>query len=276
MIGPERINGASSREWKEPLKGCIVQNELVFGDIDGNIENVRKIIASVPDDDMDLLVLPELFATGFCYNRFDEYIGRSEEVLSFIKRTASDRSCNMIHTQIVEDEGRVLNRLFLINRQGGVIGHYDKTHLFTRSGENEHFSYGNELRVLDMEGVGIGPLICYESRFPELSRKLVLSGADILVYPTQWPKFRVDQWTTLLRARAIENQCFVIGAGIYGDHGGSIMGGMSSAYSPFGNLLGRIEKGQGYTIFKMDPLEMYKLRKKIPVLNEIRKDLELF
>lgn len=264
-----------SGTWKDPVKCTIIQNELVYGDLDRNLANARRLIDSVDQDDIDLMVLPELFATGFDYPNFPEYISRSDDVIGPMRDIAAERSTNVIFTQLVREGDDVLNRLFLIGRDGRIIGHYDKTHLFTRADEHLHFTAGNELKIFDVEGVKIGPLICYEARFPELSRKMVLAGAQVLVYPVQWPEFRVDQWTTLLRARAIENQCFVIGAGVYGDHGDSVMGGMSRGFSPFGNLLGGIEKGEGTVTFTMDPFEMYKFRERIPVLEEIRDDLEI-
>ena len=264
-----------SGSWKDPLKGCIVQNDLIFGDMDSNLSDAGRLIDSIPDDDIDLIVLPELFATGFDYEGFPEHIRRAGEVTDLMKRIAVEAGSHIIFTQIVEDGGRIFNRLFMIGRKGDVIGHYDKTHLFTRAKEDKHFTRGDHLTLFEMEGVKVGPLICYESRFPELSRRLVLDGAQILVYPSQWPEFRVDQWTTLLRARAIENQCFVIGSGVCGGHENSPMGGMSSAFSPFGDLLGEIGKGEGWVVFEMDPVVMNKLRRKIPVLREIREDLEI-
>jgi predicted amidohydrolase len=129
--------------------------------------------------------------------------------------------------------------------------------------------------MLDIDNVKAGPLICYEVRFPELSRKLVRAGANILIYPAQWPAFRTFQWEVLLQARAVENQCFVIGVNIHGDHGGSMMGGRSRIFSPFGNILASVDDGPGWSTCIMEPEKMYSLRKKIPVLNEIREDLDL-
>ena len=264
-----------SRAWDEPIKAAILQTELFLGDMDANLASADRLISAISSHSPDIIVLPEVFSTGFSYDALPDIVHRSDEVIGLLSDRAKEIGSHMIFTAVVEENGRYYNRLFYLDDKGIIKGTYDKTHLFTRANEHDFFTPGDTLTTLKMNDVTMGPLICYEVRFPELSRELVLQGAGILIYPAQWPEFRIFQWDALLKARAIENQCFVIGANIYGDHGGSMMGGMSAIYSPFGDLLGRVEKGEGWSISELDPEKMYSLREKIPVLQERRTDLKL-
>jgi predicted amidohydrolase len=270
----EDVDTIQSRSWTEEIKAGSIQTELHLGDIDANLGSAARLIEDCTEkEDPDLLVLPEVFATGFPYDTLEELILRSDEVIGTLSDLSRDRSVSLIFTQVVEDEDRFFNRLFLMGSDGRIKGKYDKTHLFSRAGEDRFFTPGNRLVLLREGNVGIGPLICYEVRFPELSRKLIMSGASLLVYPAQWPAFRTFQWETLLKARAIENQCFVIGTNIFGNHGNSSMGGSSRIYSPFGNTIASVDQGEGWSVCRLDPDEMYSLREKIPVLREARTDL---
>ena len=254
----------------------IIQTELHLGDIDSNIGSAtRMIVDCINNSKPDLLVLPEVFATGFPYGRLKELAKRSGDVIGALSDLSSEHSVNIFFTQVVEEDSCFYNRSFHLGRDGKIKGVYDKTHLFSRSGEDRFFTPGDHLTMFRMDDVPIGPLICYEVRFPELSRKLVFEGAQLLIYPAQWPSFRTFQWETLLRARAIENQCFVIGTNVYGDHGGSMMGGRSRIFSPFGNVIASVDDGEGWSTCLLNPEEMYSLREKIPVLKESRPDIDL-
>ncbi len=263
-------------KWTKEFTAGIIQTELHLGDIDGNLRSATRMIEDcIKNSKPDLLVLPEVFATGFPYGMLKELAKRSGDVIGALSDLSSEHSVNIIFTQVVEENSCFYNRSIHIGRDGKIKGVYDKTHLFSRSGEDRFFTPGDHLTLFRFDDVPIGPLICYEVRFPELSRKLVFGGAQLLIYPAQWPSFRTFQWETLLRARAIENQCFVIGTNVYGDHGGSMMGGRSRIFSPFGNVIASVDEGEGWSTCLIDPKEMYSLREKIPVLKEARPDIDL-
>jgi predicted amidohydrolase len=260
-------------KWHRPLKVAVVQTKLHLGDIDSNLKSAIELLNELRDMSTDIVVLPEVFATGFDYEKLPDLVKRSDEVVSRMSDSAKSLNSHLIFTQVVEEGGSFFNRLFHLDRNGDVRDTYDKTHLFSRAGEDRFFTPGNHLITFNVDDTIIGPLICYEVRFPEISRKLVLEGAGILIYPAQWPQFRTFQWDTLLRARAIENQCYVVGVNVHGDHGGSMMGGMSEIYSAYGDLLCRVEKNEGWAVAELDPLVMGSIREKIPVLTERRQDL---
>ncbi|OYT44480.1 hypothetical protein B6U90_05185 [Thermoplasmatales archaeon ex4484_6] len=260
--------------WKSPLNAAIIQTELHPGEPDLALSEACSLIdEACREGGADLLVLPEMFATGFPYERLGELSKGTDNILRVVGEKALEHGVGIIFTASVRENGHFRNRLFFIDRDGSTAGTYDKTHLFSRSGEDDFFTRGDTLRLFSWGDVDIGPLICYEVRFPELSRLLVLEGAAILVYPAQWPRHRTFQWENFLRTRALENQCFVMGANVYGDHGGAFMGGHSMIVSPYGRTVGHVKSGPGWAVSRLDPSSIRRFRKGIPVLGDIRKDL---
>ncbi|MDG6225050.1 MAG: nitrilase-related carbon-nitrogen hydrolase [Candidatus Thermoplasmatota archaeon] len=257
--------------WKEPIVAMVVQNHLSSKDPLENMEMaVGQIRSGLDDDDVDIVVLPELFATGFERkailnpDRISSRINESMEDISTCYRV------NLIYSMPYRDNGSIYNRAFLMDREGRIKGHYDKTHLFSRSGEDRLFSPGGSLRVFEIEGLPIGIVTCYEIRYPELALSLARSGAGVILNPAQWPDFRISQWTTLLRARAIENQLFVIGANITGNIGNYSMGGHSCIVEPFGEPAGSLGGGPGILKCTLDPNKISSFRKKIRMADDRR------
>ncbi|MFO8051051.1 MAG: nitrilase-related carbon-nitrogen hydrolase [Thermoplasmatota archaeon] len=260
--------------WTRPLEVCTIQPVLALGDVDSNLSRAEELVrSSTKEGPVDLFVLPEVFTTGFPYDRLPELSKRSGEVLGCLSDIAEDLGSHLMFTQVVKESGSYYNRCFVLGTDGKEVTSFDKTHLFFRADEHLFFDKGDHLVHFDIHGARIAPLICYELRFPELSRRLVLEGSHILVYMGQWPRFRTFQWDALLMARAIENQCYVVASGSYGDHGDHRMGGHSRLISPFGNILGNVQDGGGYARATLDPKELIKFRKSIPVLKERRPDL---
>ncbi|MGA1848114.1 MAG: nitrilase-related carbon-nitrogen hydrolase, partial [Thermoplasmatota archaeon] len=240
--------------WDGPLNIAIIQPELALGDVDENLTRALELIDKASlEGPLDMIVLPEVFATGFPYDRLPVLCKRSGDIIEALSGEALRLKAHVMFTMVVEEDGRYYNRFFSIGPDGGVEATYDKTHLFSRAGEDRFFTPGNSLTAFSVKDAMVAPLICYEVRFPELARKQILGGADILVYPAQWPSFRIFQWEALLKGRAIENQCYVIGAGAYGPHGDSEMGGHSMVIAPFGDVLCRVDEGPGYARTTIGP-----------------------
>ncbi|MGA1821568.1 MAG: nitrilase-related carbon-nitrogen hydrolase [Thermoplasmatota archaeon] len=255
--------------WTEPVRAAVIQTRLYLSNVE---ENLRNSITLMEEADKgsnpDLMVLPEAFTTGFEFEKLPELAEKSDMVTGSMCDFARDHGTHIFFTQIVGDKGRLMNRSHHIGGDGTVKGTYDKTHLFSRIGEDEWISPGDRLVEYRMGDIRIGPLICYEIRYPELARKLTLEGVDLIIYMAQWPHFRIFQWETLLRARAIENQLFVIGVNIWGDHKGVMMGGGSRIISPFGEILAHLDDGPGWTSAEMDPSVIEGVRRKIPVFDD--------
>jgi predicted amidohydrolase len=260
--------------WEGPLDVAIIQPELVLGDVDANLRRALELIERASSEGpLDMVVLPEVFATGFPYDQLPELSRRSGEILETLSREAVKLGTHIMFTMVVEEEAKYYNRFLSIDPEGGVGATYDKTHLFSRAGEDRFFTPGDSLTAFTIKGARIAPLICYEVRFPEIARKQIMAGAEILVYPAMWPSFRIFQWEALLKGRAVENQCYVIGVGGFGNHGESEMGGHSMVIAPFGDVLCRIDQGSGFARATIGPEKMNDLRKRIPVLWERRPEL---
>ena len=270
------MNGSdiSGDNWKDPIKVCAVQPRLHLGDIDENLRRAHALINKASENDrIDMFVLPEVFTTGFPYEDLPRLSERLGEILGVLSDTARNLGSHMMFTQVVEDNGSFFNRCYVLGENGEVLLEYDKTHLFSRADEHLFFKAGSDPASFEIKGARISPLICYELRFPELSRRYVLDGSHILIYMGQWPLFRIFQWDALLLARAIENQCYVVASGAYGPHGRQNMGGHSQIISPFGNMMGDIVEKEGFITAVLEPEEMKKFRERIPVLVERRPDL---
>jgi predicted amidohydrolase len=213
----------------------------------------------------DLIVLPEMFTTGFSMN--PEKLKESMDgiALQWMKKQASEKDAAVVGSLIIEDNEKVFNRLVWVfpNDQ---IEIYDKRHLFTMGEENRHYSAGTEKLIVEYKGWRFCPLICYDLRFPVWSRNT--ENYDVLIYVANWPVPRHKVWKTLLQARAIENQAYCIGVNRVGKDGpGLNYYGDSCLTDAKGNarFLGGSEQVASFEI-SLD--ELHKFREKFPVLND--------
>lgn len=170
--------------------------------------NVDLAVEAIKSCDAELLILPEMFATGFSMS--PERVEQSEqgEIVSRIRAAAKECGRAVIFSAAISDNGSYYNRLFFIS-DSGEMQTYNKRHLFRMAGEQNHYVAGSERLVIEYKGFRICPLVCYDLRFPVFARNL--DDYDLVVYIASWPEVRSYAWSTLLRARAIENQCYCIG-----------------------------------------------------------------
>ncbi|MCS7232960.1 MAG: carbon-nitrogen family hydrolase, partial [Synergistetes bacterium] len=160
------------------------------------------------------------------------------KTLKFLMDIAIRYNVNVVGGSIpFFEKGNIYNTSFVFNREGKPLGVYRKIHLFGLMGEDKTFARGRELCLFDLEGVKCGLIICYDLRFPELIRTLALKGAQIIFVPAQWPAARIAHWRILLQARAIENQCYVIGVNRCGKEGDLLFNGNSLVVDPWGDII---------------------------------------
>jgi len=217
-----------------------------------------------------IVVLPELINTGFHPENYRE-VEPLEEELSMILRLSERKDITIVGTVAEKVEGKLYNTAVVIHR-GKIVGKYRKTHLFPLlKEEREYFSTGDELVVVDSPLGRLGLMVCYEIRFPEIARYLVHKGAEMLVVPAEFPEARIDHWRVLLRARAIENQCYVLGANCA--EGIDRYPGRSMIVDPWGNVLVEAGNRQEIIMAEIDLDEVRKVRKEYPFLKDVRKDL---
>lgn len=250
---------------KDQISITAVQPDIIWEDVAQNLDRLNEMLEGKLDQ-TDLLILPETFTTGFTMraNLFAEE--ENGLTISWMKEVASKNNCYVTGSLIVREDGNIYNRLYWISPDG-IVGSYDKRHLFRMGREDEYFTNGESRLILNLGKFRFLPQICYDLRFPVFARNQ--NDYDILFYVANWPAPRHLVWETLLRARAIENQAYVIGvsrAGIDGmgvDH----LGG-SCVVDPLGRIEHILGKDAGILNFGIDLKKIREFRKKFPVLND--------
>ena len=193
----------------------LVQTELKWENPNANLLRLTWHIQQTQPQ--SLIVLPEMFATGFTMNPSSHAQSMSDLAVTWMKEMSQDRCiCGSLS---IEENGQYFNR-FLAIYNGEILAQYDKRHLFSYAGEHEHYQSGTDAVTFDFLGWKIAPFICYDLRFPTFIN--VQAGVDLMIFVANWPKSRMLAWNALLRARAIENQCYVVGVNRIGNDGNNI------------------------------------------------------
>lgn len=223
------------------LRVSLLPIDIVLSDWQSNIESVLRCFASSTFDS-DVVVLPELFSTGFIrsYEKASD-IARAAwpQALSTLRRLAAEYNCAIAGSMMYleEDSGQIYNRAFFADPDGG-FWHYDKRHLFALGAEPEVFTRGNEPSpIINFRGWKIALAVCYDIRFPAWLRNIGLKY-DVLLVPANWPEARAFAWRHLLQARAIENQAYVVGANRSGEDKMGLYTGQSFICDYTGNVIG--------------------------------------
>ncbi len=201
-----------SKDSQEPreFRAACLQIDVQHGDVAANLEAAKKSLANAAADRVELAVLPELWTTSFVPDVTDELLAASLAAEDEIVRLAAEYDMMIVSGGIEKDQGKIFNRAIVVDR-GEIIGRYRKIHLFTPYSEQRLLTPGNAPLILDTRFGRLGVIICYDIRFPELVRYYFLQQVEILAVPAQWPEARALHWRTLLQARAIENEFFVLG-----------------------------------------------------------------
>ncbi|KJJ37689.1 amidohydrolase [Aequorivita vladivostokensis] len=200
---------------KTDLKITLVQSELIWENASANRELFSKKFQTF-EGETDLIVLPEMFTTGFSMNAKKLAEPNDGESLNWMISEARKHNCAITGSVIISENDKFYNRLFFV-LPDGTYEKYDKKHTFTLAKENETYTAGNERLIVNFKGWKICPLICYDLRFPVWSRNT--EDYDVLIYVANWPKVRTVAWDTLLRARAIENMSYCVGVNRVGFDG---------------------------------------------------------
>ena len=196
----------------------IVQADLHWHDADANRRKFAAIIGDL-DQATDLIVLPEMFTTGFTMDAEAQAEPMDGPSMRWLRQTAGDAGTAVCGSLIIEDDGRFYNR-FVLMRPDGSVEQYDKRHLFRLADEHHHYSPGEKSITFELRGFRVCPMVCYDLRFPVWSRNR--GHYDLLLYVANWPSRRHLAWQTLIRARAIENQAFVAAVNRTGTDGNEL------------------------------------------------------
>lgn len=245
------------------MKTVILQRNISWGDPTDNCSRCEEAIGCNPG--ADLYVLPEMFSTGFCSQpeRIAESNGYS---LTWMKRVAAHTGAAVAGSVATEEDGRYYNRFYFVKPDGEVT-HYDKKHLFTYGGEHLRFTPGTERVIVEWRGVRILLEVCYDLRFPIWARNR--GDYDMILYVASWPTPRVEAWSALLVARAIENQCYVAGVNRVGTDPTCEYCGGSVIIDPYGKTIASCPRGEECeATAEVDMEKLAAFREKFPVLND--------
>ena len=222
------------------MKVTCLQMNMKLGCPKENFSLAEKLIRESVKEQPDVIVLPETWNTGFFpkVNLSDLCCQDGDAVKLRIGELAKKYKVNIVAGSVSNvRNGKVYNTAFVFDRDGICIAEYDKTHLFTPMGEDDYYTCGDHLCRFILDGVKCGIIICYDVRFPELTRSLALRGLDMLFVVSQWPKERIFHLRTLTAARAIENQMFVVCCNSCGTADKTVYGGNSAIIDPWGQTV---------------------------------------
>lgn len=247
-----------------PYKAAVLQFRIDMGEVEANAGRAFALLRQAAERGAALCVLPEMWSTGFAYDRLLALSRTTPEILHDLRAFASEKRL-VIAGSLPERVGKsVYNTLYVINATGAVTGQYRKAHLFQPSGEHLHFRKGTSAEVVLTDLGVVGPHICYDLRFPELSRKYFLGGATLFCVSAQWPSVRKAHWELLATARAVENQLFVAAANAVGRSGDFHFSGGSLILSPWGERLASGGEEEGLATAVIDPSQVVEARRRIP------------
>jgi omega-amidase len=216
-----------------------IQSNLIWEEKSANLRLLEQKIAGI-EEKTEIVVLPEMFSTGFSMRPEVLAETMDGETMEWMKRVSRENGIVLTGSIMVKEEGNYYNRLIWM-LPNGQYGYYDKRHLFAYGEEDKHYSSGNKRLIASIKGWKINLLVCYDLRFPVWARQKVNEeGAeyDVLIYVANWPERRSHAWKTLLCARAIENQCYVVGVNRVGSDANNIYySGNSLIIDPLGQVL---------------------------------------
>ena len=217
------------------MKISILQFKSELGNVEKNFDTARKLINGAKSS--DVIILPELWTTGYYPEPVENFADiDGKRTVEFICAASAKNNANIIGGSIIAQvDGKIFNRCIVANRHGEIISAYDKTHLFTFADEDKVFSAGKSFSTFELDGIKCGVAICYDLRFPEFIRKLALNGIEILFVPAAWSLKRLTPRQILTKARAIENQIFVVFAN---------SAGKSEIINPLGEVIAESSIGE--------------------------------
>lgn len=249
-----------------------VQFNIALGEVDVNLSRVEQTLARLAEQDVRLAVLPEMWSAGYDYKRLAKHAEETPRVIESLAKRSREFNMIVIGSLPEQDGDRIYNTAHVIDR-GEMIGSYRKLHMFSTMGEDRFLSAGNKSLVVSTSVGRIGVAICYDLRFPELFRKMALEGAEIICLPAEWPKPRQEHWRTLLRARAMENQLFVVATNCCGIQGKLDFFGMSLLLSARGDILAEGGETDTELIATLDYQELVDYRSQIRCYNDRRPEI---
>ena len=264
------------------VKVLVVQLEAIAGDIQGNIKKVKNLLSNSGCFNADLIILPELWTIGWNCEKFNESSENIESsvLIPFFKELAIKYNSNIIGgTSIIrKPKEKDRNTSFIIDRQGRIIATYDKYHLFSHRGESEgtYLESGTTGLIVNTDIGKLGISICYDIRFPELFRLYAFHGSDIIINMAAWPQSFIDEYITLAKARAIENQTCFISSCLTGKINETYnFSGHSLVLDYRGKIISQLEYEEKVLYAEIDLDEMKQYRQQMPILKDTKEQYKI-
>jgi len=257
------------------LRIACLQMTIDDHDTERNIAEAGILIERAASEGAGVVCLPEMWPTGFNYSSIGEQAepvpGRYSDILSSL---AAKHGLYLIGGSVPEREGdRLYNTALAFGRDGNLLASYRKIHLFTLMNEHQHLSGGDALSVFPLDGTTAGLLICYDIRFPELTRALLSLGTKIFFHPAEFPHPRLHHWRTLIQARAIENQGWIVSTNRVGPGGGNVFFGHSMIVDPWGEVVAEGGEEPGIISAEVDLSTVDSVRSSLSAVDDIRRDI---
>lgn len=252
------------------MKVAICQTNIIWEEKEKNYEKAVQYITNASENKADIVFFPEMSFTGFSMevNKTKE---DNEYTVNVMRKHAVKEQIAVGFGWVKANGPKVENHYTVLDKSGNVLCDYIKIHSFRYGGEDKQFLQGNALKTFRLGDFVFAPLICYDLRFPEIFRK-VMDVADVYVIPANWPEGRAEHWKTLLKARAIENQAYILGINCVGEMGGLFYSGDSSIISPDGMVVEYVS-GKEEVLYSCLSKEALKIRESFPIRNDRRIEL---
>lgn len=253
----------------------LAQMNIALGDVEKNIATFHTMTAQAANRSSNVVIFPELWSTGYVLDQPDTYASpMNTGIYEVMRDAARDHKITIIGSVMEKVDANAANCLTVVNPDGEIAGTYRKLHLFRLFDEHLYLQQGESPLSLEMDWGQTGFGICYDLRFPELFRLYSIEkGARVIVLPAEWPLIRIEHWRTLITARAIENQAFVIACNSAAKTGDVTFGGHSMIVDPWGKIV--VEAGEAPQLITatIETATIDEVGRKIPVFDDLRKDI---
>ena len=247
------------------MKIALIQSSLLWENPKANRNHFEEKINAFTEQ-VDLIVLPEMFSTGFTMHPEAVFETMEGETILWLQSLAKAKNIAITGSLVIKENNDFYNRLVFVF-PSGEIQFYDKRHLFTLAGEDKVYTSGSQKLIVDYLGWKICPLVCYDLRFPVFARNV--EDYDVLVYVANWPKSRIQAWDILLKARSVENLCYTIGVNRTGfDNNNFEHDGHSQAIDFLGNYVLEPQETEGVFIVELNKEKLVEARKKLGFLGD--------
>ena len=248
-----------------------VQLDMEWENKPANFERVRSLLDAQDVPSNSLIVLPEMFATGFSMNLTDIHEPETGQTAAFLREIAQEKNSYCVGGCVgMGNDAKGRNQALCFDPSGAEVARYTKMHPFTFGGETKHYTPGDEINLFKWGEFTVAPFICYDLRFPEIFRHATRMGANVFLVIACWPQAREAHWMLLLRARAIENQAYIIGVNRFGSDPKLQYSGRSQIIDPMGNILTDGKNHETIINAKLDFEQLTQYRNDFPVLQDMR------